>query len=272
VFRREFLSLCGRDYSATARTLDFTSPSAVKEINDWTADKTHGLVRDFTGSLKPTDVVLLLNVVCFQGKWARPFSPRYTKARPFYLINGRRVERQMMCEEEENFGWLRTDSFSAVAMPFANRRFYMYVFVPDDTFGLPMFIRKLNADSWRKWMASFRPLEVVIVLPRFTIDYGAGLNRPLSALGIERAFDPLRADFTPMVAEAPQQPVWLNDAIHKVHIEVDEAGVKAVAVTSVQGATGSPGEVVADHPFFFAITDAVSDAILFMGAVYDPPQ
>ena len=270
-FRRQFLSLCGRDYAATAKTLDFASPSAIKKINGWAAEKTNGLIPNLVGSLRPTDVGLLLSAVRFQGKWAKPFSPRYTEAEHFHLMDGSRVERQMMFHEED-FDCLRTDSFSAVAPPFANRRFCMYVFVPDDTLGLPEFLKKLNDDNWRKWMAEFQTAEIVVGLPRFTIEYAASLKGPLSALGIESAFDSGRANFAPMVAESPLQPVWFGDARHAAHVEVNEAGAKAVAVMAFGVVGGVPDVVKADHPFFFAITDTWSGAILFMGAIYDPPQ
>ena len=270
-FAKQFLSLCGRDYSATARTLDFASPSAAREINNWAARKTKGLIPNIVNNLRPTDVALLLSAVCFHGKWAKPFSPPYTHASRFHLIDGKRVERQMMYHYEE-FGCLQTDSFSAVALPFANRRFCMYVFVPDDTLGLPKFLKKLNDDNWRRWTAEFETAEIVVGLPRFTIEYAASLKGPLSALGIESAFDSRHADFKPMVAESPVQPVWFGDARHKAHIEVDEAGARAVAVMALSAVGGAPDEVIADRPFFLAISDTWSGAILFMGAVYDPPQ
>jgi serine protease inhibitor len=270
-FTKQFLSLCGRDYSATARTLDFASPSAAREINNWAARKTKGLIPNIVDNLRPTDVALLLSAVYFHGKWARPFSPGYTHAHRFHLIDGKQVERKMMYHYEE-FGCLQTDSFSAVALPFVNRRFCMYVFVPDDTLGLPKFLKKLNDDNWRKWTAEFETAEIVVGLPRFTIEYAASLKGPLSALGIESAFDSRHADFKHMVAESSLQPVWFGDARHKAHIEVDEAGARAVAVMALSAVGGAPSEVVADHPFFLAITDTWSGAILFMGAVYDPPQ
>ncbi len=270
-FTKQFLSLCKRDYSATAKTLDFASPSAVREINGWAARKTNGLIPNVISATESTDVALLLSAVHFLGKWAKPFSPAYTRAHRFHLIDGKRAERQMMYHYEE-FGCLQTDSFSAVALPFARRRFCKYVFVPDDTLGLPKFLKKLNDDSWRKWTAEFEAAEIVVGLPRFTIEYAANLKGPLSALGIESAFNSKHADFTPMVAESPLQPVWFRDAMHKVHIEVDEAGARAVAVMALSAVGGAPSEVVADRPFFFAITDTWSGAMLFMGAVYDPPQ
>ena len=75
-----------------------------------------------------------------------------------------------------------------------------------------------------------------------------------------------------MVAKSPLRPVWLSGAMHKVFIEVNEQGARAAAASGFGVIAGMPTEVVVDRPFFFAITDTWSGAILFMGVIYDPPQ
>jgi len=272
-FNQRFLDVCSRDYSAGARTLDFTSPTAVREINGWVADRTHGLIPTIIDALGPNDVALLLNAVYFRCKYARPFDPELTSAKPFYLMDGSQVERQMMMQKGE-FRFLKTSGFSAVALPFADDRFSMYVFVPHDRDGLPGFLRKASESSWRQWMSDFGTQRVRVGLPRFSVEYQTSLKASLMAMGMTTAFDSAHADFTTMVAESPLQPVWLGDAMHKVFIEATEEGVRAAAATGVV-VFGGPIQietVVADHPFFFAITDETFGAILFMGAVYDPPQ
>ncbi len=272
-FTKPFLDVCSRDYSASARTLDFASPTAVRDVNGWVADKTHGLIPTIIGALDSNDVALLLSAIYFRCKWAEPFNRGLTSPSPFHLMDGSRVERQMMVQKGR-FGYLKTSSFSAVALPFAGDRFSMYVFVPRDTNGLPDFLRQLSDSNWRQWTSGFGSVRVHIGLPRFTVQYKASLKSNLMAMGMTTAFDSAHADFTPMVAKSPLQPVWIGDAMHKVFIEVDEEGTRAAATTGevVFGGPIQMEAVVADRPFFFAIVDTISDAILFMGVVYDPPQ
>ena len=45
---------------------------------------------------------------------------------------------------------------------------------------------------------------------------------------------------------------------------------EAAAATAVMVGRGMANSVVADHPFFFAITHGDSSTILFMGAIYNP--
>ncbi len=66
----------------------------------------------------------------------------------------------------------------------------------------------------------------------------------------------------------------LRAVAHKAVMHVDEKGTTAAAVTSigVVGATAVRREfsMVVDRPFFCAIREHTSGAILFMGQITDP--
>jgi serpin B len=54
-------------------------------------------------------------------------------------------------------------------------------------------------------------------------------------------------------------------------ISVDEHGAEAAAATGIGvGDSGSSGPFRIDHPFVFALHDAVTNSILFIGRVEDP--
>jgi serine protease inhibitor len=58
-------------------------------------------------------------------------------------------------------------------------------------------------------------------------------------------------------------------------LEVNEEGTVAAAATGViVGVTAAPPEqpfeMIVDHPFFVAIQDQPTGAILFMGSIVDP--
>jgi serpin B len=108
-------------------------------------------------------------------------------------------------------------------------------------------------------------------LPRFKLEYGAELKRPLTALGMALPFS-RGADFSGM----SPTPLYLSEVRHKSFVEVNEEGTEAAAVTlgvmrhsSVQRPT-PPFEMVVDRPFLFVIEDNLTNAILFLGVVFDP--
>jgi serpin B len=111
------------------------------------------------------------------------------------------------------------------------------------------------------------------VLPRFTVDYSAGLKTALVALGMGLAFDPLRADLSAMV-DLRGQRAYIGDARHKTVLKVDERGTLAAAVTSIGiTATAMPistFSMTVNRPFFCAIRDETTGLLLFMGGIADP--
>jgi serpin B len=53
-------------------------------------------------------------------------------------------------------------------------------------------------------------------------------------------------------------------------VEVNEEGTEAAAVTEVGGVRSGPIEMSVDRPFFLAIRDNQTGAILFMGSIVEP--
>ena len=133
------------------------------------------------------------------------------------------------------------------------------------------FCQSLSSTNWQRWQRQFAKTEGSIQLPRFKLAYEATLNDTLKALGMEIAFSSA-ADFSAMVR---QGNVKIDEVKHKTFVEVNEAGTEAAAVTSVGmvRATFMPKKtfrMVVDRPFFCAIRDTLTGAILFMGAIVDP--
>jgi serpin B len=65
--------------------------------------------------------------------------------------------------------------------------------------------------------------------------------------------------------------IFISQVIHKTHIEVDESGTRAAAVTAIIMETTSapmnPRTVTLDRPFVYAIIDNATGLPLFIGTV-----
>ena len=148
----------------------------------------------------------------------------------------------------------------------------MIVFVPDAHGGLASFCARLTPAQWADWTAQFHSQEnAQVVLPRFTLEYESVLNSALEALGMKMAFA-AQADFGPMLAGG-KRGLFISEVRHKTYVSVDEVGTEAAAVTSVRmtaSAVIKPYLLIANKPFFYAICDDTTGAILFMGIVNDP--
>jgi serpin B len=85
------------------------------------------------------------------------------------------------------------------------------------------------------------------------------------------AFDPRLADLGGMFASGTPS-TFLSEVIQKTWIAVDEEGTEAAAATGVTvGVTsariGRPVPFVVNRPFIFALRDARTGLVLFLGVV-----
>src|SRR5262249_22807183 len=112
------------------------------------------------------------------------------------------------------------------------------------------------------------PRYVRLSMPAWDFSSQLDLIPALQALGVRTAF----TDGADLSGIAPN--LYINAALHRATITVDEHGTEAAAVTVVgRGATSMPPTpvlVTADHPFAFAIVHKATGVPLFVGHVADP--
>jgi serine protease inhibitor len=270
-FKPDFLQRTQDFYRAEVRNLDFSSPSAVEQINGWVKQKTEGKISEMVREIEQSQVLFLINAVYFKGAWTRAFDPKQTRDRPFTLLNGGTQQTPMM-SQKGRYAYLETEQFQAVSLPYGNKRFSMEVFLPKGD--LAAFSQTLTVENWNAWMTKLATQQGSIQLPRFQFEYGTTLKAALAALGMEPAFGD-RADFSGLSHEFSEGKAVISQVLHKTFIEVNETGTEAAAATSVGIVTtsapiGSPFEMVVDRPFVMAIRDRQTGTILFLGTVVEP--
>lgn len=106
---------------------------------------------------------------------------------------------------------------------------------------------------------------VSLSVPKFKVEYTAGIRDILKLLGINKAFE-RDAEFSKMFAGGN---MYIDSVLHKTYINVDEEGTEAAAVTAMAMAGSAlppePVSVKLNKPFTFVIRDNVNGEILFMG-------
>lgn len=268
-FRQAFLQHMSTSYGAKISTLNFRSPSAVAAINGWVKCATHGTIPSIISAVDPMTLMYLLNAVYFRGGWADPFAPSATQPHTFTTALGGMVRVPMM-HESVRTGYLAGPDFQLVDLPYRGA-FSMAILLPRRGESLRTFSGRFTEKNWASWTSQLRRHAGTIALPRFGFSYGTSLNHALSLLGMASIFKP-SADFSGICTTACR----VSSVLHKTYLRVDEKGTVAAAVTAVGIATsstpqqGAPFHMVVDHPFFLAIRDDRSGALLFLGAVSNP--
>jgi serine protease inhibitor len=190
----------------------------------------------------------------FKGLWEDPFDPAETEPAPFTSGDGRTLEVPMMARSGR---FEYDEEHQAVRLPYSEGLAFVLALG-----GLP------EAPAWRRREGRVR-------MPRLALSTKLDLRRALEGLGLGLLFEP-GPDLAGLFA-GPAEPTALGRVLQNARLEVDEAGTRAAAATAitavrVSAAAEPPFELVADRPFTWAIEDAASGTLLFVGVVDDPTE
>jgi len=277
-FIPEYLALVEKAYAAKVLEADFQkdAEAARTTINRWVEDQTRDKIKDLIppGVLNDLTRLVLTNAIYFKGNWVHQFKDNRTQDGPFTLLGGERVQAPMM-HQTEHFGYLETEAFQALEMPYKGGALSMVVFLPKKADGLGDFEKSLTAENLESWIPKIAYEEVIVTFPKFKMTSAFSLGGPLAAMGMKDAFSGA-ADFSGM---STKERFFLQAALHKAFVDVNERGTEAAAATAIiVGATAMPPPpkpkpvFTADHPFLFLIRDTRSGAILFLGRVMNPKE
>lgn len=274
VFEPAFLDTLAAYYGAGMRLVDYKNAAeqARQAINGWVAEETNDKITDLIpeGALNSLTRLVLANAVYLDATWLSQFNPDLTTEGPFTTLTGDQVTTPMMTQTFR-FPYAKGEGWQAVELPYVGGQVAMTVIVPDAG-RFAEVEGRLGEGLLDEVCGSLAEgPDVDLTLPKFEFRTQAGLSSALTALGMETAFDPERADFSNMTKD---EPLYIDDVVHEAYIAVDEEGTEAAAATAVILATASAPldvvQLVVDRPFIFALRDLETGALLFFGRVTDP--
>jgi len=272
-FRSEYLDVLARNYGAGLRILDFEKqpePSRVT-INDWVEEQTESRIKDLIpqGAIDSLTRLVLTNAVYFNAAWQSQFEESATSPGTFHLIGGNDVTVPMM-RQTASFGYGEGDGYQVVELPYDGGELSMVVLLPAEG-QFAAFEDSIDNEALMDVLDRLQWTRLDLTMPKFKMETSFSLNDALDALGMVRAFDPERADFSGMDGT---RSLYITDVVHKAFVEVDEAGTEAAAATAViVGTTSMPADPIAvtiDRPFLFLIRDIETGTVLFLGRVMNP--
>ena len=270
-------------YDATAENLDFKLPSTLKTINDWASDHTNGMIPTILDKIDEQVVTYLLNAIYFKADWASKFEAKNTKEEKFTATNG--TIKLPLMHQNVLIQYLKNEDYSAIEIPYGNGLWKMTVMLPEEGKTTDDVINRLSAlglegHGFCGTMGdTYRPYEVDLKLPRFETSSDTdklglkdGLITLLQEMGIHWVFD---SEFSEVPNMCEKGNMYISMMRQKAKIKVNEEGSEAAAVT-VAGAiytlsiTPEPVEYPkatfhANRPFVYAISEASSGVIMFVG-------
>lgn len=258
-------------YQAEAASLDFSSPDALKTINDWCSQKTDGKIEKILDRLDASSLLVLMNAVNFKASWVSKFDEKNTQTETFTKDGGKTVELPMM-HQEALVRFASNDTYSTLLLPYGgtNAEWYMYVLLPQDNKTVNDVLEKMEGLNWTNFFWETDIYKVDIKMPRFTTSSENDLIPSITKLGAPSIFDPNKADLSKICGNFKN--LYVSKMLQKATIDVNEKGTEAVAVTAaVVDPTEAPqkpkptAEFHANRPFVYVIQERSSGAIFFIG-------
>lgn len=260
-------------------------PATVNELNGWASKQTEGKIPTILKELGQGDRAVLLNAVYFKGKWRTAFPKKAARSggplpETFRPTGAKPYPLELM-SVSDTFDYAETPGWQAVRLPYRGGRLAMLVVLPAEASSLGALRDGLDSAAWRDLRGALARRKGLAAIPRFKFEGDYDLIPPLKESGMRLAFDKERADFSGISKPGRREDeLYLTKAVQKTFVAVDEEGTEAAAVTAVvAGVRGvamhegpPPFRFIANRPFLFAIEDARTGCILFLGEVHDPKK
>lgn len=243
--------------------VDFQDAAAGEAMGQWVSQNTNGLLGEAL-QVSPETLLSLLNTVYFRSEWMSAFQESATAPGVFHNGDGTESQCDFMNKTMDG-SFFRNDVFTAASLSLKSGAV---------TFLLPgEGLRPSDVLASPSWEALVKDQlestgygEVVLKVPKLDYSDSLDLLDAAKALGIQAAFDPMAADFSPLCSD----PLFVSAIRQESALTMDEKGVEAASYTQIDVAGASmptdQAELILDRPFLFVIR-AEGAAPLFVGIV-----
>lgn len=277
--KKEFIENGKEKYGADIFNEAFDEKTPAK-INQWVSEKTNGMIPTIIGKLPNDSMLALVNAVYFEGQWKNPYEEDAVSNGIFHTEDG--TERYIKMLNETDFrhpNYMELEGGRGFLKSYVsagnNLKPAFFAFLPPEGESIDSYMKKLTGESFHKAYENIMKRKVISQIPKFSLDFSEDLSDPLASMGMGLAFSD-DAEF-PLVSE---KPLKISTAIHKTHIDLNENGTKASAITEVgmcevTSITSEPDQeekLIFNRPFIYGILDEKTGEPLFLGMIDDIPE
>ena len=253
-----------------------------KAVNEWVNRKTNGMIPSTLNRLNQEDLLVLVNALAIDVEWKSGFECDRTYSEEFTKLDGSKYAVSMMHQTySSDVKYFEDKDAKGVIIPYKaydkeENQLEFIGILPNDNAN--KYVSELTEEKldnlYKIAKKATYAKEVVLSLPSFKYDYEvSNLIGNLKNLGIKNVFMEGGADLSKMI----DIPSHVSQVIHKAHIELEEKGTKAAAVTAIVVTKDTAVidetenfEIEFNKPFVYMIRDEKTKEMLFFGVVYEP--
>ena len=273
-----------KDYNSKLLIDKFETP---KVINNWVNKETDKMIDKVIDEIDPDFVMGIANALALDVEWKQSFECNRTYKEKF-ISNGKSFDVVMMNNSfRSEASYFDTQNEEGIILPYNyyNKKTGR---VSNDEKSELEFIGIIPKSNISTYINSFdnnvlnniinnkkeasSDLTINLKLPRFSysFDYSDFMDG-LKEMGLNEMFS-ANADFS----EISNMDLYINKAVHKTYIDLNEKGTKAAAVTYFSFTKNAieidenAVDITFNKPFIYMIK--YKDEIVFFGVVYEPEK
>lgn len=243
----------------------FSSSNMVRDVNNWIAEKTNGMIKDVVDESAEEMLACIINAIAFESKWSEEYEEDQIRDEKFH--NADRTNKTVPMLHSTEWKYIEQEMYTGFIKDYKGLNYSFMGLLPRKK-GISQIHRCLRDINFTEVFANAGACDVDVTIPefRYTSDYD--ISNHCIDMGIKQAFSE-EADFSPLSSE------WLKveKILHSARIELDRCGTKAAAVTVTEVFAGCAyafwdrKEVKLDRPFIFAIMHNETKLPIFVGVV-----
>jgi serine protease inhibitor len=259
-----YLELLRNKYKSNAKSLDFSKPETVDEINQQISDSTDGLVSGAISQLNPTAFSMIVASIYFKGQWLRSFSEEQNFQHDFKKADKTKVNCTFMANKTGLAGLHTSTEYEYLALTYKDEQTKLVIEMAKDG-----ILKKPHLQSIIE-AAIKQDTQVEVFIPKFKSVFTCDVIPVMKNLGIQKVFAASK-EFTNIT----DHQMCVNNVLHTACIQVDEVGTEAFCFVMMEeigegATTAQVPKFIADKPFYFHIVDSAAKIILFSGTVEEP--
>ena len=222
-------------------------------------------------------VFVLANVLAIDAEWSNKFECNKTSGEEFNKIDKTKMNAAMM-HSSNDVVYIKNDNAEGIIKNYKTyddvSLEYIAILPKED---IIKYMKKFDGAELTSLLknqtAPNSETDINLSIPKYTYDFDfSNFKNALKSFGIVDAFDSTKANFTYLAPD-----IYVDQAIHKSHIELSESGTKAAATTiftfDKNAIVENQKEIINikfDKPFLYLIKEKNSNNIWFAGIVYEP--
>ncbi len=265
----DYIKLVENTFRADIYSAPFPDASTVDAINRWCAVHTADMIKKILNydDVSRDTVMVLLNALYFDAVWSEQYQPHSVSEAVFHGLSGDKKVTMMYSTE---YRYIEGEHETGFVKYYAGSKYAFVALLPDSGTDIADYVASLDGERFVS-LCKTKSTQVRCGLPKFSFDWSGSLVDVLCGMGISRVFTEA-SDLSGLGYCDGGEALAVSNVIHKTHIDVDESGTRAAAVTAVivnrvtsVGPEPDPKKVILDRPFVYAIVDAATMLPVFIG-------